>query len=138
MAGFRLISDTTGSPMVIRKYKVTNSEAISRGEALKFVSGRLTKASVADTPAAIATHAVTAGTDKECEVIIITANQVYEVAYEGTKDASFIVGLATAELDTDGMALNAADATPAGAVSILKIDDTTKLCQVMFAKRQLN
>ena len=134
---FRLIQDLTGSPMVIRKYLVTDSEAIARGEALKFASGRLTKAAATDPVAAIATHAVTAGTDKECEVIIVTAAQIYEVEYTGTPDAGFVDGCNTADIDSTATKLNAADII-GGVCAILKKDTAAGKCQIMFTKRQLN
>jgi hypothetical protein len=134
---FRLIQDLTGSPMVIRKYLVTDSEAIARGEALKFVSGRLTMAAAADPVAAIATHAVAAGTDKECEVIIVTAAQIYEVEYTGTPDAGFVEGCNSTDIDATATKLNAADIV-GGACAILRKDTTAGKCQVMFKLRQLN
>ena len=134
---FRLIQDVTGSPMVIRKYLVTDSEAIARGEALIFSSGRLTKAAAGGAVAAIATHAVTAGTNKECEVIIVTASQIYEVEYTGTPDAAFVVGQNAADIDSTGTKINAADVL-AGACAILKVDSAAGKCQVMFKNRQLN
>lgn len=134
---FKLINDLGGNTPVIRKYLVTNSEAIKRGEALIFSSGRLTKAAAAGTVAAIATHDVAAGTDKECEVVIVTANQVYEVKYTGTSDAAFLAGLASADLDTTGLLVNAADVL-GGPCAILSIDASKFLCHVMFKNRQLN
>lgn len=134
---FKLINDMNGSPAVIRKYLVTNSEAIKRGEALIFLSGRLTKAAAGGAVAAIATHDVAAGTDKECEVIIVTGSQVYEVKYTGTPDATFLAGMATADVDSTGLLVNAADVI-GGACAILKIDTATTTCQVMFKNRQLN
>ena len=133
---FKLVMDTTGSPMVIRRYLVTNSETIQRGEALKLASGRLTKAGATDEVAAIATHAVTGGTDQYCEVIVVTGSQVYEVEYTGSPDVGFVAGLESANLDTTGMKINAAAAAPTGAASILQY--ASGKCQVMFKKRQLN
>ncbi|MCL6559350.1 MAG: hypothetical protein K6U74_11255 [Firmicutes bacterium] len=135
---FKLINDLNGSPAVIRKYLVTNSEAIKRGEALKLASGRLTKAGATDAVAAIATHDVAAGTDKECEVIVVTGSQVYEVEYTGTPAAGFLVGANDCDLDSTGLKVDAASVAAGGGIAILKIDTEKTKCHAMFKNRQLN
>ena len=87
--------------------------------------------------AAIATHDVAAGTDKECEVMIVTASQVFEVKYTGTPDTTFLAGMPTDDIGATGLLVNAADVI-GGACAILSVDTANSMCHVMFKNRQLN
>lgn len=130
---FKLISRPDPAP---KEFYVTNSEAVSYGEALIFSNGRLTKAAAGGPVAAIAQHDVVAGTDKKCKVIIVTEEQDWEVGYTGTPAAGFVVGANSADIDSTGLLLNAADVT-GGPCSILEIDSANAKCKVKFKNRQL-
>lgn len=135
---FKLVNDLGGNTPVIRKFLVTNSEAITIGQALKLASGRLTKAGATDTIAAIAMHNVTAGTNKEAEVMVVTGSQIFEVEYTGTPAGSFVVGANDADLDSTALKLDAASVAAGGGIAILSIDTVAKKCHVMIKGRQLN
>jgi len=109
---------------VLEEFYVTDSEAIAYGQCLKLASGRLTAAGDATDIAAISTQAVTAGTDQLCKVIIPSSDMVWEAPYSGTADAAFIVGLLSADLDSAGTGVDAADVS-GGKIGILAINSTT-------------
>lgn len=138
---FRLVQQYSEAP-IFRTFMVTNSEAITDGQALILSSGRLTKAAVAGNVGFIAQQDVKAGTDNTCRVIVVTPNQVWEADYIGTADSGFIVGCTSADIDTGvsggvGLNLNAADVT-GGAFAILSKDTTNLKCHVICKLRQMS
>jgi hypothetical protein len=109
---------------VLETFYVTDNEAIAYGQCLKFNAGRLTASGDATDIAAISTQAVTAGTDQTCKVIIPTAEHIFEAPYSGTPDATFLPGMVSADLDTAGTGVDAADVT-GGKIGILSINTAT-------------
>jgi len=135
---FKLISRPDPAPRV---FYVTDGESLVYGQCVKFSSGRLTKAAAGGTVAAVTLHEVTGGTDQTCKVILVTPEQEWEADYIGTPDAGFVVGCASADLDTGvssgvGANLNAADVN-GGPCAILSIDTTKQKAVVKFIGRQL-
>lgn len=133
---FKLPESTDKAP-ILHEFLVTDSEAITEGECLSFSAGRLTKTAAGAAVACIAMHSVTAGTDKTCKVVIVLPSQIWEADYTGTADAGFIVGCATADIDSTGLLLNAADIT-GGAWAIISKNTTTKKCRVICHNRVLS
>ena len=138
---FRLVEQTDKAPVIMEFY-VKNNEAIAEGECLVFANGRLTKASAGgkDLPgvvAAVSLHSVEAGIDKTCKVHLVLPGQVWETTYTGTPAAGFVVGCATADIDSTGTMLNAAD-VEAGPCAIIAIDGANAKAKVVFKNRQLS
>ncbi len=135
---FEFLKDLAGAPLVATdEYYMTNSEAVTRGEALYFSSGRLTKAVGGSAVAAIAMQTKAAGTDVKVKVALVTATQIWRVGYTGTPDVAFIVGQNAADIDTTGLLINAADVT-GGAFAIMAKNTTNTKVDVMVKNRQLN
>lgn len=134
---FKMIKDLAGAPLVKMSFLLTNSEASTAGEAMKFASGRLTKLTDGTAPAVIAAETKTAGTDVSCETYLISPTQIWEVGYTGTPDATFVAGQATADIDTTGLLINAADVT-GGCFAVLTKDTTNTKVTGHFKARQLN
>lgn len=131
------VKDLTGAPLVVTTdFYMTDSEAATKGEALAFSSGRLTKVAGGGTVAAIAMETKTAGTDVKVKVALVTPTQVWRAKYTGTPDAGFIVGVATADIATNGIDINAADIT-GGAFSVIAKDTTKTTVDVLIKGRQL-
>lgn len=128
---FKLLYDLSGAQPNITVKSVTDSEAITAGEALVMASGKLTKATAGAAVAYIAANGVEAGTDNTCSVITVTPTQVYENDYTGTADSGFVVGVTTADIDDTGLLINAADIT-GGPCTVHSINTTAKTCQVVF------
>lgn len=133
---FRLVEQTDKAPVIMEFY-VNNNEAIAEGECLVFANGRLTKASAGGAVAAVSLHSVEAGTDKTCKVHLVLPGQVWEVAYTGTPDTGFVVGCATADIDSTGTMLNA-EAVTSGPCAIIAIDGANAKAKVVFKNRQLS
>lgn len=133
---FRLVEQTDKAPVIMEFY-VTNSEAIAEGECLVFANGRLTKASAGGAVAAVSLHSVEAGIDKTCKVHLVLPGQVWEAAYTGTPDTGFVVGCATADIDSTGTMLNA-EAVTSGPCAIIAIDGANAKAKVVFKNRQLS
>lgn len=131
---FKLV-ETTTEP-VLRKFYVTDSEAIAVGQALKFSSGRLTSVGDATAVAAIATHAVTAGTDQTCYVILVDPTQVWECTYTGT--ATPTIGTAY-DMYTGDAGIDSDDST-GGAFTVIELvtdlnNSSAKICKGIFSSR---
>lgn len=135
---FKLISRPAPAP---KEYLVTNGEALVYGQCVMFSNGRLTKAAAGGPVAAVTLHAVEAGTDKRCKVILVEPDQEWEADYVGTPDAGFVVGCSSADIDTGvlggvGANLNAADVA-GGPCAVLHINAAAKKAIVKFKNRQL-
>lgn len=130
---FKLISRPDPAPM---EFLVTDGEAISYGQCLKFASGKLTKCGQATSVAAISQQDVPAGTGNKCKVIIVEPGQIWEADYTGTPDAGWVVGCATCDItDATGLTINAADVSE-GKFALLEIGANSK-CKVMCVGRAL-
>jgi hypothetical protein len=129
---FKFIKDLTQAVPVYMTKTVTDSEAITKGEALIIAAGKLTKATAGAAVSHIAAQSVTAGTGNTCLVIQTTPNQVYECAYTGTPDAAVTALTSTlVDIDSTGLLINAADVT-GGPCTIQSIDTATTTCRVVF------
>ncbi len=121
---------------ILREVLVTNGTAISSGGCLVFAAGRVSPATANAAVAAVATHAVLAGTDRRLRVIIVQSGQEWEADYVGTPAGGFVVGVTTAALNAGGDSLNAADVA-AGPCSVLGINSAARRAVVMFRNRAL-
>ena len=134
---FRLVEQTDKAPVIMEFY-VKNNEAIAEGECLVFDNGRLTKAPAGGAVAAVSLHSVEAGIDKTCKVHLVLPGQVWEVAYTGNPAADgFVVGCATANIDSTGTMLDATDVV-SGPCAIIAIDGANAKAKVVFKNRQLS
>lgn len=134
---FKFLKDLTGSPLVATgEFLVTDSEAITKGQALYFASGRLTKAVNGGKVAAVALESKVAGTDVKVKVAFVTPTQVWRCSYTGTPDVGFVVGVALADVDSTGLLINAADIT-GGAFTVIAKDTAKATVDVMCNGRQL-
>jgi hypothetical protein len=84
---------------------MTNSEAVTLGEALKFTSGRLTKSGATDTPEAIAMKTASAGTDVEIPFIRLDDQREFETTSTATVASTLVGNKVT--LHTDGLTVTA-------------------------------
>ncbi len=135
---FEFVKELNGSPLVATgEFYMTNSEAVTKGEALIFTNGRLTKAAAGGPIAAIALETKAAGTDVKVKVAFVTGSQVWRVKYTGTPDAAFVVGQNAADIDATGLLANAADVT-GGPLAIIAKDTTNTTVDVIIKNRQLN
>lgn len=123
--------------LVEQEYYVTDSESITKGQALKFASGRLTSATAAAAIAAIALHSVTGGTDQTCKVLLVLPGMVFEVGYTGTPDGGFVPGCNSCDIASGGLLLNAADVT-GGPCAMLSKDTTNTTALVTIVSRGLS
>lgn len=136
--GFKYVYNDYGKdPTRITELLMTNSEAGIAGEAVKIVSGRLTKASTTDAIAGFLTTNVVAGTDQPTEIILAREGDWYEAAYTGTPAAGFLSGASAVVLAADGLSANAATVT-GGALSVLSINTNKKTARVKVKNRQLS
>lgn len=136
--GFRYVYNDYGKdPTRITELLMTDSEAGFAGEAVKLVSGRLTKASTTDAIAGFLTANVAAGTDQPTEIILAREGDWYEAAYSGTPAGGFVPGVAAVVLAADGLSINSATVT-GGAISVLSINTNKKTARVKVKLRQLS
>jgi len=119
------------------EFYVTDANAITYGQCLKFNAGKLIKAATTDVVAGVANHDVAAGTNQKCKILLVDPEQLWEADYTGEPISTFIVGCADAVLDGDGRNLNAAATGGGGPCSIIKINAAAKKAWVKFKKRQL-
>jgi hypothetical protein len=115
----------------------TNSEAGKKGELVKLVSGRWTKASGTDVPGGVLVADVASGTDQPCEVTLIRPGDVFYAPYTGTAAGGFTEGANAVAIATDGLSVDSATVA-GGAIALLNIDTTNKVCDVYFVKRQFS
>jgi hypothetical protein len=99
---FDLIKNLDGSSNPIEKYLLTDAEGAVMGEALKQVSGRLTKAAATDTPEFISlrTQAAEATSKTLLPVIRVTESDEFETLSTATV-ANTLVG-SKVTIDTSG------------------------------------
>ncbi|PJN53657.1 hypothetical protein PAEVO_03780 [Paenibacillus sp. GM2FR] len=136
--GFSYVYNDYGKdPTRITEFLMTDNEAGYAGEAVKIVSGRVTKAAPTDPIAGFLTSNVEAGTDKETEIILAREGDWYEAAYSGTPAAGFVPGVAGVVLAADGLSINAATVT-GGAVSVLSINSNKGTARVKVKNRQFS
>lgn len=136
--GFRYIYNDYGKdPTRITELLMTDSEAGTAGEAVKLVSGRLTKASTTDAIAGFLTANVAAGTNQPAEIILAREGDWYEAAYTGTPAAGFVAGASAVVLAADGLSVNSATVT-GGAISVLSVNTNKKTARVKVKLRQLS
>jgi hypothetical protein len=115
----------------------TDSEAGKAGETVKLVSGRWTKASGTDVPGGILVADVSAGTDQECDVILIRPGDWFNVKYTGTPAGGFTEGANAVAIATDGLSVDSATVA-GGAIAVKDIDTTNKVATVCFKLRQFS
>ncbi len=135
---FKWIYNEYGAPPTrISNILMTNSEAATKGEALKLASGRWTVATNGAAVAGFANNDVTAGTDQTIEVILAREGDVFEAPYTGTPDAGFIVGVGAADVAVNGLSVLSSDIT-GGAFSVLEKNTSETTCRVKVKNRQLS
>lgn len=136
--GFNYVHNDYGKdPTRITRYLMTNSEAGLAGEAIKIVSGRVTKAGATDPIAGFLNASVTAGTDQPTEIILAREGDVFEVPYTGTPAGGFVEGLSVATIATDGLSLASATVT-GGSIAVLEINTNKKTAKVKVKVRQFS
>ncbi|WP_339211894.1 hypothetical protein [Paenibacillus sp. FSL L8-0333] len=136
--GFRYVYNDYGKdPTRITEFLMKDDEAGSAGEAIKLVSGRVTKAAPTDPIAGFLTANVVAGTDKETEFILAREGDWYDAPYSGSPAAGFVQGVTGVVLAADGLSANAATVT-GGALSVLSINTNKKTARVKVKNRQFS
>jgi hypothetical protein len=130
---FLLESSLTGACTVIdNKILVTDSEAISKGEALVATAGRLTKCGAAGVPQFIALQSCAAGTDSKIDYMVVRKDQTFLADVAGTASlAAAAVGAKVASIDSTGLKLDAAALT-GGNLEIVSVDTDKAKARVRF------
>jgi hypothetical protein len=126
---FILESTLDGSATVTKEFPLTNSEAAAVGEAMKFASGKLTKAGAQDAPAAIAIQAVDAGTGNTADTIPIRRDQVFKAPYASSSTNVPGVG-GKYRLNSTATGVDADNAD--GKFEVLSVDTTNAVCRGRF------
>lgn len=119
--GFVPVKSMDGASDPFEYGLMTDSEAVTINEALKFTNGRLTKASGTDVPQAIALKTAAAGTDVRIPFIRLDDQREFEVKSTATV-ASTLVG-SKVTLHTDGLSVTAT--TTSGVFFISATDGAT-------------
>jgi hypothetical protein len=133
--GFKFAFNDYGAPeRRVSHIFATNSEAFTKGEAVKMASGRWTKATNGVAIGGFANQTIAAGTDQKLEVIIAREGDWFDAPYTGTPDAGFIVGVDVADVAADGLSVLASDIT-AGPFSVIEINTNKATCRVKVKKR---
>ncbi|WP_025692593.1 hypothetical protein [Paenibacillus zanthoxyli] len=136
--GFNYIYNDYGKdPTRITSFLMTNSEAGAAGEAIKIVSGRVTKAGPTDAVAGFLIANVTAGTDQPTEFILAREGDWYDAPYTGTPAGGFVSGVNAVVLAADGLSINAATVT-GGPVTVMEINTNKKTARVKVKNRQFS
>lgn len=136
--GFKYVYNDYGKdPTRVTEFLMTDSEAGFAGEAVKLVSGRVTKASGTDAIFGFLTANVTAGTNKSCELILAREGDWYDGAYTGTAAAGFVSGANAVTLATDGLSANSATVT-GGALSVGAINTNKLTARFKVKNRQMS
>jgi hypothetical protein len=136
--GFKRVYNIYGAPQRrISNILATNAEAFVEGEALKIASGRWTKATDGAAVAGFSAGTYAAGTNQYIDVYPAVEGDVYDAPYTGTPAGGFIVGVATADISSDGLSVNAADVT-SGAFAIWEINTTNETCRLTVKNRQMS
>lgn len=131
---FRLISRPDPAPM---EFLVANATALTFGQCVSFnASGRLQPAGATGVIAGVTTHAVTAGTDQRCRIILATPDQIWEAPYVGTPAGGFVSGVNAVALDATSAAVNSAVVT-GGQIAVLRFTPATTTALVQIRGRQL-
>ncbi|KWX79923.1 hypothetical protein [Paenibacillus jilunlii] len=132
---FKFAFNDYGAPTHrISSILATNSEAFTLGEAVKLVSGRWTKATNGAAIAGFANQTLAAGTDQFLEVVIAREGDWFDAPYTGTADATFLPGMTTADVSTDGLSVLASDVT-GGPFSVLEVNTNKTTCRVKVKLR---
>lgn len=100
---------------------MTDAEAVAMGEALKWTSGRLTKASGTDVPQAMALATAAAGTSVRVPFVRLDDQREFEVKSTATVAATLVGSKVT--LHTDGLSVTAT--TTSGVFLISATDGAT-------------
>ncbi|MNM07352.1 hypothetical protein D3C81_173940 [compost metagenome] len=132
---FKFAFNDYGAPTHrISSILATNSEAFVLGEAVKLASGRWTKATNGAAVAGFANQTLAAGTDQYLEVVIAREGDWFDAPYTGTADATFLPGMTTADVSTDGLTVLASDVT-GGPFSVLEVNTNKTTCRVKVKLR---
>ncbi|MDQ0062380.1 hypothetical protein [Paenibacillus harenae] len=119
--GFVPVKSMDGASDPFEYGLMTNAEAVTINEALKFTSGRLTKASGTDIPEAIALATKAAGTDVKIPFVRLDEQREFEVKSTATVASTLVGNKVT--LHTDG--LNVTATTTSGVFLISATDGAT-------------
>ena len=119
--GFVQVKSMDGASDPFEYGLMTNAEAVTIGEALKFTNGRLTKASGTDIPEAVALATKAAGTDVKIPFIRLDEQREFEVKSTATVAATLVGQKVT--MHTDG--LNITATTASGVFLISATDGVT-------------
>ncbi|OXM83971.1 hypothetical protein [Paenibacillus rigui] len=135
---FKWLYNEYGAPVTrITTILATDSEAFTFGEALKLASGKWTKATNGVAVAGFANQTLAAGTNQYLDVIQAREGDVFESAYTGTPDATFLAGANTVDVSADGLTVLASDVT-SGSFSILEVNTNKTTCRLKVKNRQLS
>ncbi|MFD1990095.1 hypothetical protein ACFSGI_09005 [Paenibacillus nicotianae] len=136
--GFKYVYNDYGKdPTRITEFLMTDNEAGVAGEAIKLVAGRVTKAGATDAIFGFLTGNVTAGTNRECELILAREGDWYDGAYTGTAAAGFVPGANAVTLASDGLSANSATVT-GGALSVGAINTNKLTARFKVKNRQMS
>jgi hypothetical protein len=136
---FRWMRSTARTlPIIISNIKAKASTTFTYGQSLILVTGRWETAVAGAKVAGIYSGPTfTSGADDFIDVIECTPNDVFEVDYTGTPDATFLPGMQTADIAASALVLDAADVT-GGAWALLSVDTTNTKATVRAKLRQLS
>lgn len=136
--GFKYVFNDYGKdPTRITEQLMKDDEAGVAGEAIKIVSGRITKAGPTDPVAGFLTADVTAGKDQPAEYVLAREGDWYDAAYTGTADAGFVAGAAGVVLAADGLSADASKVT-GGPLSVFEVNTNRMTARVKVKNRQFS
>lgn len=134
--GFQFAFNDYGAPTHhVSHLLATDSEAFELGEAVKIVSGRVTKATNGAAIFGFANQKLAAGTNQVIDVILAREGDWFDAPYTGTPDGGFVAGVATADVATDGLSVLSSDIT-GGPFFVHSINTNTKTVRVKVKLRQ--
>lgn len=135
---FKFAFNDYGAPAHrVSSIMATDSEAFTQGEAVRIVSGRWTKAANGAAIAGFANQTLAAGTSQYLDVVLAREGDYFDAPYTGTPDATFLAGVNTADISTDGLSVLASDVT-GGPFAVLEVNTIKTTCRVKVKNRQLS
>jgi hypothetical protein len=113
----------------------TTDEVFTKGEALMLTSGKWTKATNGLVVGGFANESKTCtAADNSLEVIEARVGDRFRAPYTGTPAGTFVVGVKTADISTDGLSVLASDTTT-GMFAVWEIITSKTTCVVTVINR---
>lgn len=130
---FTLESSLDGAGTIISdRILMTNSEAVTNGEALVATAGRLTKCGATAVPQFISSQTKAAGTDSQISYIPVRRDQTFLADISGSAATlAGVIGSKTVSISSDGLKVDAAALT-GGCCEIVSVDISKNKARIRF------